>query len=164
MQAGLAAGIVVVAKHRHPVTPAGCGQRGLQGGDAGAYNRDVFAAGDLYRLPVVFIDFPDPGIVVTFQPGAIDDAAPAGITGHAIADVGLPTLLAFAGKSRVGDQGPAQENHIRRPVGERRLALVRVGQVADGTTGHGRSSLSQCFDMFHVGMPVTVGIGQVLVQ
>ena len=135
MEPGLAANLSVVTRDSDTVAAARSRMRRLQRRNARAHHHDVLGGRHQIRLPVVLVGGAHSGIVVAGQPVAIDNAAPAGVARHAVADISLPTLLTLVWEGGVGDQWTSQKDQIGSTVRQCGLAFIGIGDVANRTRG-----------------------------
>ena len=112
----------------------------------------------------MFINGAHSRIVITLETGTVDDAAPAGITGDTVSDVGFSPLLTLNGESGISDQGTPQKDQIGGAVGEGSLTFIRIRDVSDRPGRDVGRYLPELCDSRQIRMPGTVRIGKVLVQ
>ena len=124
MEERLATDASMIADDGHPVAAPRRSMCGLQSGHARADDNDTcLGRSHLHGLPVMLISTAHTGVVIAGQTRAIDDAAPTGIAGDTIADVGLAALLTLFGKCGVCDERAPQKIPDRRC---RRTARFRI--------------------------------------
>ena len=154
----------MVAKDRHTMPTTRRSMRGLQRGDARAYNNDMLGRCHLIRVPVMLVGAAHPRVVVTLQARAVDDAAPTGIARNAITNIRFPTLLTLFGERRIRNQRTSEKHQIGGAIGQRRFTFIRIRDVTNGARRNLRGHLPKRRNVMQVGMPLAVGVWQVFIQ
>ena len=98
-----------------------------EAGKTSTDDRDTTSAGDTRRLPVHFFGHRHAGVVVASQWRAFDDGAPAGVAGHAIANLRLTSRSSLQWPGRIRHQCASERHQFHRAPRQMAFGFGRVG-------------------------------------
>jgi len=136
MQVRLASGPFRRSKNRDLVSPGGGHPTRLQACGTGARDHDAPLAAGRLRPVVHFIGLRKARVVVAEDRLALDDRGPAGVAGHAVADLGLPAFRRLLDPGRIRDQRTAHRHHLCLARGQYSFSFRRVGNQTQGHERH----------------------------